>query len=101
MLNIIITLIAACFYVYRDDLRISRPLTMLYVFPIFLSIRVIEQNLNGNLAVGITFLIITSMLTIVIIERPAIYAVYKNVQYTFLQEFSHIISFMLIKCCKA
>lgn len=97
MLDIIITLIAACFYVYRDDLKISRHLTMLYVFPIFLSIRIIEQNLNGNLAVGITFLIMTSMLTIVLMDRPAIYAVYKNVQYTFLQEFSHIISIMIIR----
>lgn len=97
MLNIIITFIAMGFYVFRDDLKISKPLTMLYVFPIFIFIRIMQQNFNGNLAVGVPFLIISSLLTIVIIDKPAIFSIYKNLQYIFLQEFSHIISLMIIR----
>lgn len=97
MLNIIITFIAMGFYVFRDDLKISKPLTMLYVFPIFISIRIIQQNFNGNLAIGVPFLIFSSLLTIGIIDKPAIFSIYKNLQYTFLQEFSHIISLMIIR----
>lgn len=89
LLSIVISLIMASFYVFREDVNISKPLTMMYVFPIFIALNIIEKNMHGVAIMGVLFLVITSIISVFIIDKPVIYSVYKNLQYTFLYELSY------------